>query len=183
MNRRLILGFVLAVGLASPLSAQTPDSISIDLSVGPAYGSSSKEKYYQPGTAAGEFTVAMGPTHTTGRIYGLTVGGNASYSAADVCAIDESRPSRCLAFFPSTVHVGILGGFHVGGSRAALRAMVGPVAFSGGGVSGGGGHLQTDAAAGFDHVVFLAGFRGEVLRRGNGETLYIRSIALGLRLQ
>lgn len=183
MNCRLVFGLALALGLALPLSAQTPDSVSLDISAGPSYGSSSREKYYQPGSAAAEFMIATGPTHTTGRVYGLTVGGTASYSSTDVCAIDETRPGQCRAFFPSTLHIGVLGGFHLGGSRAALRAMVGPVAFSGGGVSGGGGLLQVDGAAGFSHVAFLIGLRGQLLRRGNGENLYIRSLGLGLRLQ
>lgn len=183
MNRRLIFILAVFVGLAKPVSAQKPDSISLDLSIGPSSGSSSQNDYYQRGTAAAEFTMAFGPTHTTGRIFALTVGGNASYQAAEVCAIDEAHPGQCRDFFPSTVHIGLLGGFHVGTARAALRLMGGPVAFSGGGVSGGGLQAQLDGTAGLEHVAFLAALRGQVLRRGTGETLYIRSLGLGLRLQ
>lgn len=183
MNRRLIFGLALFAGFATPLSAQRADSISLDLSIGPLYGSSSKEDYYQPGSAAAEFTIAFGPTHSTGRIYGLTVGGNASYSSTDVCAIDESRPDECRALFPSILHVGLLGGYHIGTPRAAVRAMTGPILFSGGGVSGGGLQLQIDGTAGVEHVALLAALRGQALRRGNGETLYVRSFGLGLRLQ
>lgn len=180
---RLILGFALVAWLAKPVAAQRPDSISLDMSIGPLHGSSTEEDYYQPGSAAGEFTIAFGATHSTGRVYGLTVGGNFSYSSTDVCAIDESRPGQCRAFFPSIVHVGLVGGFHLGSTRAALRAMGGPVAFSGGGVSGGGLQLQLDGSAGLEHVALLAALRGQVLRRANGETLYIRSFGLGLRIQ
>ena len=183
MKYRLILKLALVAGLATPLSAQKPDSISLDLSVGPLHGSSNKEDYYQPGSAAAEFTIAFGPTHTTGRIYGLTVGGNFAYASNDVCEIDESRPGKCRVFFPSIVHIGLVGGFHVGSTRAALRALGGPIAFSGGGVSGGGLQLQLDGTAGLEHVALLAALRGQVLRRVDGETLYIRSFGLGLRLQ
>ncbi len=183
MNRRLIFILAVFVGLAKPVSAQKPDSISLDLSIGPSSGSSSKSDYYQRGTAAAEFTMAFGPVHSTGRIFALTVGGNASYHSTDVCAIDEEHPGQCRDFFPSTVHLGLLGGLHLGGTRAALRAMGGPVVFSGGGVSGGGLQLQVDGTAGLEHVALLAALRGQALRRGTGETLYIRSLGLGIRLQ
>ena len=183
MNRRLIFGLALVLGLAKPLSAQTPDLISVDLSVGPSNGSGTRENYYLPGTAAAEFTIAIGPIHSTGRIFALTVGGNLSYSATDICAIDETRTDRCLPIFPSTTHIGLLGGYHIGRSHTSLRAMIGPIAFAGGGPSGAGGLLQVDGTAGLSHVAFLVGLRGQVLRRINGETLYIRSLGLGLRLQ
>ena len=180
---RLIFGLILLGCLAKSASAQRPDSISLDLSVGPSTGSSSKSDYFQRGTAAAEFTLAIGPTHSSGRIFALTVGGNASYQSAEVCAIDEAHPGQCRDFFPSTVHIGLLGGFHFGRTRAALRAMGGPVAFSGGGVSGAGLQAQIDGTAGLEHVALLAALRGQVLRRGTGETLYIRSLGIGLRLQ
>lgn len=183
MNRRLTFGLALFAGLSSPVSAQGSDSISVDLSVGPLHGSSSKENYYQPGSAAGEFTMAFGPTHTRGRIVGLTVGGNASYSSTDVCAIDEERPGQCRVIFPSTIHIGLLGGYHIGSTRAALRAMAGPILFTGGGAGGGGLQFQGDGTAGLEHVALLITLRGQGLRRSNGETLFIRSLGFGLRLQ
>lgn len=182
-HRLIITAFALFLGVAKSASAQRPDSVSLDMSVGPLSGSSSIEDYYQPGSAAAEFTIAFGPTHSTGRIFGLNVGGNASYSSTDVCAIDEERPGQCRRFFPSTIHVGIIGGFHVGAPRAAFRATGGPLLFSGGGVSGGGLQAQLDGSAGLEHVALLVAVRGQVLRRGNGETLYLRSLGLGLRLQ
>ena len=183
LPRLVVIGLALFVWFGKPASAQRPDSVSLDLSVGPLNGSSSSEDYYQPGSAAAEFTIAFGPTHSSGRIYGLTAGGNASYSSTDVCEIDESRPGECRKFFPSTLHLGLLGGFHLGSTRAALRAMGGPLLFSGGGVSGGGLQATVDGTAGLEHVALLVGVRGQVLRRGNGETLYLRSLGFGLRVQ
>lgn len=184
MIRRLITGFALLVGLANPLSAQyATDSISIDLSIGPSHGSGTRENYYLPGTAAAEFTMAFGAVHTTGRVIALTVGGNLSYTATDVCAIDESREDRCRPIFPSTTHIGLLGGYHIGKPNMSLRATAGPIAFAGGGPSGAGGQVQIAGTAGITHVAFLAAVRGQIMRRVNGETLYIRSIGLGLRLQ
>lgn len=181
MYRRLIFGMALGLAIAEPLSAQSPDSLSLDLTLGLSAGSSNRDNYYHPGAAAVEFTLAYGPVHTTGRIVALTVGGDLSFSS--VCAIDEASAGACRKDFPSTIHLGVLGGFHRGTSHTALRAMVGPVAFGGDGESGAGGQLQLDAAAGFTHVALLAALHGQLLRRINGETLFLRSLGIGLRVQ
>lgn len=183
MNCRLILGLAFALSLTKPLAAQhAPDSISLDLSVGPSVGSGGKD-YYQKGTASGEFTMAFGAVHTTGRVVALAIGGNIAYSSTDICALDEENLGQCRPIFPSTTHIGLLGGYHIGTAHTAIRAMIGPLAFAGGGASGGGGQIQLDGTAGPTHVAFLVGIRGQVLRRTNGETLYIRSVGLGVRLQ
>lgn len=181
MYCRLIFGLAFAMAIATPLSAQSPDSLTLDMTLGLSAGSSNRDNYYHPGAAEAEFTLAYGPVHTTGRIVALTVGGNISFSSS--CAIDEATPGACRADFPSTIHIGVLGGFHRGTSHTALRAMVGPVAFGGDGESGAGGQIQLDAAAGFTHVALLAALHSQLLRRINGETLFLRSLGLGPRIQ
>jgi hypothetical protein len=183
MIRGLIVAFFVLTALPGSLRAQGPDSLALDLSLGVSAGSSNRGNYYHPGAAAIEFTLAYGPRHETGRVTALALGGTISFSATDICAINDAEPGVCKTLFPSTIHLGLITGFQAGRPNAQLRAMAGPVLFSGDGNSGAGGHLQIDGAAGLTHVALLGIFHTQLLRRSDGETLFLRSVGIGVRVQ
>jgi hypothetical protein len=183
MLLRLIFGIATVVGFAEPAAAQFQDSLSLDVSAGPTGGWSSRDIYTRVGGMGMEFTLAYGPGHSSGRFNALTVGGNLSFSETNVCEAGEDNFADCKVFFPSTVHIGGLTGYSIGRPNVALRAMIGPVAFAGEGPSGAGALVQVSGTAGVSHIAALLAFNGQLLRRTNGETLFIPVLGLGVRIQ
>jgi len=185
MRRWIVFATVLAVTLASPLSAQSHDSLSLDATFGPSTGYGGRRHYYASDDIAGEITLAVRPhpDRSSAWIAGVSVGRRSPVEFGDRCRIEIGGPPGCAPAFPTFSHLGFLGGREWRASHAELRTFVGPAFYWGGGASGLGGQLHVDAAAGFRHLAFVVATRGSWLTRVDGETLRFRSIEVGLRVQ
>ncbi len=179
-NLSYLMGrLALAMCCGGALTAQPTQPLSMDATVGTRYGWGGT--YTGRDGVAGEITLV--PAHRAARIAALTIGGSSSLPYGDICVLAPGTSSGCLPRFPSVVHVGLLGGLERGRSTRALRALVGPALFNGGGKSTLGGQGQIDAAVGGTHVALVVAARGSLVRRAPRETLRLGSLAVGLRVQ
>ena len=179
MTRLLVATGALILLATSFSYAQTTRSLSVDLSVGLSTGSGGR--YADRSGIAGEITLV--PEHATIGFVALTVGGAGSIGSGDVCALEAGPGTRCLPQFPATAHLGVLGGLEGRVSGVTLRMLGGPAFFGGAGASGMGSQIQLDASAGGAHIAVLIATRGSLIRRFSGETQWLSSVAVGLRIR
>ena len=179
MTRLLIASIVLTLMVAKSSYAQPTHPFSMDLSVG--VSTAAGGHYFDRSGFAGEITLV--PEHEAGGIVALTVGGRGSFASGDVCAWEAGPGTRCLPRFPATAHLGLLGGLERRVSGVTLRMLGGPAFYGGAGVSGMGSQLQLDAAAGAEHFALVMVTRGSLIKRFNGESQGLWSVALGLRVR
>jgi hypothetical protein len=185
MHQNIVFSIALTFMIASPLSAQARDSLSLDATVGSSVGSGGRHHHNDDGGIGGELTLTVRPhpDRETAVIAALTVGGRRSVDFGDKCAVEPGAGSGCLPAFPAFSHVGILGGIERRASALAVRALAGPAFYGGGGVSGVGGQFQLDGAAGSTHLALVVAARGSVIASFTGETLLARSLEFGLRVR
>lgn len=185
MRRWIVLRVILAMTLASPLSAQSHDSVSLDVTLGASTGYGGRRPYYASDDVAGEITLAVRPhpDRSSAWIAAVTVGRRTPLEFGDPCVIQPGAGSGCAPAFPSFSHLGLLGGREWRRSHVELRALAGPAFYGGSGASGLGGQMHLDGAAGFRHLAFVAAVRGSWVARVDGETLRCRSLEFGLRVQ
>ena len=179
MTRLLITSVALILMVAQSSYAQPTRPFSMDISVG--VSTAAGGHYVDRAGFAGE--ISLVPEHSAGGIVALTVGGRGSFASGDVCALEAGPGTRCLPRFPATAHLGLLGGLERRVSGVTLRMLGGPAFYGGAGVSGMGSQLQVDAAAGAAHVALVMAARGSLIKRFNGESQGLWSMALGLRVQ
>ncbi|MBI2408592.1 MAG: hypothetical protein HYV19_09865 [Gemmatimonadetes bacterium] len=129
---------------------------------------------------AAELTIAA--KHRATRLSAVSVGTRASLSD-DRCILAAGIGSGCLEAYPTLSHVGVLGGTERTMGVGTLRVLIGPALYGGSGPSGVGGQCQLDAAVGVSRVALTLGAQGDVVARFGGETLYLGSLRLGLRLR
>ena len=182
---RIVFVVAVAASVAPPLAAQSRDRLSLDVTLGPSTGSGGRRYYYDSADMGAEITLALRPhpESLSGWIAAVAVGRHTPVEFGDPCALDPGGGSGCAPAFPSFSHLGLLGGREWRRSHGAVRALVGPAFYCGGGASGLGGQLHVDAAAGFRHLQFVAAARGTWVDRFTGETLRAHSLEFGLRMQ
>lgn len=181
---RIVFAVGLVVSVAPSLAAQSHDSLSLDVTLGPSTGSGGRRYYYDSADIAGEITLALRPhpDRASAWIAAVSVGRRTPAEFGDRCAINPGGAPGCAPAFPSFSHLGLLGGREWRRSQTEVRAFAGP-AYYFGGASGLGGQLHVDAAAGFTHLQFVAAARGTWVDRFTGETLRAHSLEFGLRVQ
>ena len=182
---KLIVRVALAIVLAQPLTAQSRDTVSLEITVGASRGWGGGRNYIGEGGVAGEITLGIRarPGDATTRITAVTVGARSSFNFTDVCVMDTVAGFGCRPRFPSVAHIGLLGGLERRRRAGALRVLAGPAFYGGKDASGLGAQLQLDAAVGFTHLALLLAARGSFILRPTGETLGLGSLGLGLRVQ
>jgi hypothetical protein len=178
VNRILPVCGLLAVAAFEPISAQSAPHLTLDFAVGVSSGGGGS--YMGRDGIAGELTIAA-KRHTT-RLSAVSVGVRASL-AGDKCVPAPGIGSRCLETYPTIAHVGVLGGAEQSVGISTLRVLVGPAIYGGSGPSGIGGQCQVDVAFGVSHVALALGAQGDVVARFGGQTLYLGSMRLGMRLR
>lgn len=185
VRRRTMFAVALIVSVAPSLAAQSHDSMSLDVTLGPSTGSGGSRYYYDSADIAGEITLAVRPhpDRSSTWIAALAVGRRTPAEFGDRCALDPGGGSGCAPAFPSFSHFGLLGGREWRRSHAEVRALAGPAYYWGGGSSGLGAQLHIDAATGFKHLQFVAAARGTWVDRFTGETLRAHSLEFGLRVE
>jgi hypothetical protein len=182
---RIVFAVGLVASVAPSLAAQSRDSLSLDVTLGPSSGSGGRRYYYDSADIAGEITLALRPhpDRASAWIAAVSVGRRTPAEFGDRCALNPGGAPGCAPAFPSFSHLGLLGGREWRTSHAGVRAFAGPAYYFGGGASGLGGQLHADAAAGFTHLQFVAAVRGMWVDRFSGETLRAHSLEFGLRFQ
>ena len=61
VRRRIVFAVGLVVSVAPSLAAQSHDSLSLDVTLGPSTGSGGRRYYYDSADIAGEITLALRP--------------------------------------------------------------------------------------------------------------------------
>jgi hypothetical protein len=179
---------VLAFGLTQRLEAQQPrDVLSLDLTIGRGTGSGGNQRYVSSDGIAAEMTLAFRPhpDHALGWMAAVALGRRSGpLDLGDLqCIVRIDANTGCLPGFPTFSHVGLIGGGEWRVSHLAVRALVGPAWYAGGGPSGVGAQAHGDVAIGFRHVALVAAARRSWVERVSHETLRCRSLEFGLRVQ
>jgi len=184
MYRSILFG-VVAIASATRLTAQATDRLSLDVTIGPSWGSGRRQQYDNTSGSAGEVVLALRlhPDRAVAPIAALSVGGQGSFTPDAVCAVLPPPSTGCEPEFPSFGHLGIVGGIELRRAAVDLRALTGPAFYEGGGKTGLGAQINLDGAVGFAHLAFVAAVRGSLVDRFNGDRLWCRSLELGLRIQ
>lgn len=176
--RTLMLWCALAIAAIDSASAQSAPHLSLDLAVGVSSGGGGR--YMGREGIAAELTITA--KHRVARLAAVSAGVRASL-AGDECVPAPGIGSGCLDSYPTIAHLGVLGGTERPMGAGTLRVLAGPAIYGGDGRSGIGGQCQVDVAFGVPRVALTLGAQGDVVARFGGETLYLGSLRLGLRLR
>jgi hypothetical protein len=171
---------VLSLFVATPSRAQLERPFSADFAVGTSNGWGGH--YSDRSSVAWELTLV--PEHAATRLLAVTLGGQGAFASGDVCALAAGPGSNCLSRFPSTLHVGILGGLEGHARAFTFRALAGPAVFAGTGSPGIGAQAQLAASVdASSHLSMVVAAQAGLARRLSGETHGLGGVTFGVRVR